>query len=79
MRQRVAVRDRRASGGLVTPTHFTYAVDTLTRGAVTPAYALDCESVMVLDGVLDVETINAAGHASAQRLGPRDLAWIPAG
>ena len=34
---------------------------------------------MVLDGVLDVETLDATGHASTQRLGARDLAWMPAG
>ncbi|HEV8023071.1 MAG TPA: cupin domain-containing protein [Candidatus Lustribacter sp.] len=69
-----------AAGGLVTPTHFTYAVDTLTRGAATPPYALAYEeALMVLDGALDVETIDAAGHASSLRLGARDLAWIPAG
>lgn len=69
-----------AYGGLVAPSHFTYAVDTLTRGAVTPAYALGVEEAfMVLDGVLDVETFDAAGNASTQRLGARDLAWVPAG
>jgi mannose-6-phosphate isomerase-like protein (cupin superfamily) len=69
-----------AAGGLVAPTHFTYAVDTLTRSAATPPYALENEeALMVLDGVLDVETIDAAGNANAQRLGARDLAWIPAG
>jgi mannose-6-phosphate isomerase-like protein (cupin superfamily) len=69
-----------ASGGLVAPTHFTYAVDTLTRGAATPAYTLPVEEVfMVLDGVLDVETFDAAGNASAQRLGARDLALIAPG
>jgi len=69
-----------ASGGLVSPTHFTYAVDTLTRGASTPAYALDVEEAfMVLDGVLDVETYDAAGTATVERLGARDLAWVPAG
>jgi mannose-6-phosphate isomerase-like protein (cupin superfamily) len=67
-------------GGLVAPTHFTYAVDTLTRGASTPAYALPCEeALMVLDGVLDVESYDAAGTAEVQRLGPRDLVWIAAG
>lgn len=68
------------SGGLVAPTHFTYAVDTLTRGASTPAYALTYEEAfMVLDGVLDVESYDAAGRASTQRLGPRDLVWIGPG
>jgi mannose-6-phosphate isomerase-like protein (cupin superfamily) len=69
-----------AAGGLVAPTHFTYAVDTLTRGAATPAYTLAVEEAfMVLDGVLDVETIDVAGNATVQRIGPRDLAMIPAG
>ncbi len=69
-----------AAGGLVAPTHFTYAVDTLTRGAATPAYALAVEEAfMVLDGVLDVETFDAAGDATVARIGPRDLALIPAG
>ena len=67
-------------GGLVTPSHFTYSVATLTRGAATPAYALDVEDTfMVLDGALDVETLDAAGNAATQRLGVRDLAWVPAG
>ena len=67
-------------GGLVTPSHFTYAVATLTRGAATPAYALEFEEAyMVLDGVLDVETLDAAGNATTERLGARDLAWVPAG
>jgi len=65
---------------LVAPTHFTYAVDTLTRGAATPAYKLPVEEAfMVLDGVLDVETFDAAGAASVQRLGARDLALIAPG
>ena len=29
-----------SAGGLVAPTHFTYAVDALTRGAATPSYTL---------------------------------------
>jgi len=69
-----------AHGGLVSPTHFTYALDSLTRGAATPAYVLATEEAfMVLNGVLDVETFDAAGNATAQRLGPRDLVWIGAG
>jgi mannose-6-phosphate isomerase-like protein (cupin superfamily) len=69
-----------AAGGLVAPSHFTYAVDTLTRGASTPAYTLDVEDAfMVLDGALDVETYDAAGNATVERLGARDLAWVPAG
>ena len=68
------------NGGLVAPSHFTYAVDTLTRGAATPAYALDVEEAyMVLAGVLDVETYAAAGTVTTQRCGPRDLAFVPAG
>jgi oxalate decarboxylase/phosphoglucose isomerase-like protein (cupin superfamily) len=67
-------------GGLVTPSHFTYAVDTLTRGAATPAYALDVEEAyMVIDGVLDLETFDAAGNVATQRLGARDLALVTAG
>jgi mannose-6-phosphate isomerase-like protein (cupin superfamily) len=67
-------------GGLVTPTHFTYAVDTLTRGATTPSYELGVEEAfMVLDGVLDIETFDGDGTASTQRLGARDLAFVPAG
>jgi mannose-6-phosphate isomerase-like protein (cupin superfamily) len=67
-------------GGLVTPSHFTYAVDTLTRGGVTPAYTLDVEEAfMVLSGVLDVETYDPAGNVTTQRLGARDLAFVPAG
>jgi mannose-6-phosphate isomerase-like protein (cupin superfamily) len=69
-----------AFGGLVTPSHFAFAVDTLTRGAVTPSYALDVEEAfMVIDGVLDVETFDAAGAVTTQRLAPRDLALVPAG
>lgn len=69
-----------AAGGLVAPTHFTYAVETLTRGASTPAYATNAEeALMVLDGVLDVETFDAAGGSNVQRLGPRDLIWIGGG
>jgi mannose-6-phosphate isomerase-like protein (cupin superfamily) len=67
-------------GGLVPPSHFTFAVDTLTRAAATPAYALDCEEAfMVLGGVLDVETYDADGAITTQRCGPRDLAFVPAG
>ena len=69
-----------ASGGLVTPSHFTYAVNTLTRGATTPSYALDAEEAfMVIDGVLDLETFDAGGNVTTQRLGGRDLALVPAG
>jgi oxalate decarboxylase/phosphoglucose isomerase-like protein (cupin superfamily) len=67
-------------GGLVPASHFTYAVDTLTRGAATPAYALAYEEAfMVLAGVLDLETFDAAGTATVQRLGARDLGFVPAG
>jgi mannose-6-phosphate isomerase-like protein (cupin superfamily) len=67
-------------GGLVTPSHFTYAVDTLTRGAIAPAYALEVEEAfMVIDGVLDLDTFDAAGNVTTQRLGARDLALVPAG
>jgi mannose-6-phosphate isomerase-like protein (cupin superfamily) len=69
-----------AFGGLVPASHFTYAVDTLTRGALTPAYVLDAEEAfMVLAGVLDVETYDAAGNVTTQRCGVRDLAFVPAG
>ena len=67
-------------GGLVTPTYFTYAVDTLTRGATTPSYELGVEGAfMVIDGVLDLETFAGDGRSSVQRLGARDLALVPAG
>jgi mannose-6-phosphate isomerase-like protein (cupin superfamily) len=67
-------------GGLVTPTHFTYAVDTLTRGATTPSYELGVEEAfMVLSGVLDLETFDGHGKMTTQRLGARDLALVPAG
>jgi mannose-6-phosphate isomerase-like protein (cupin superfamily) len=69
-----------AHGGLIAPSHFTFAVDTLTRGAVTPAYALDVEEAfMVIDGVLDVDATDAAGDVTTQRLGARDLAFVPPG
>jgi oxalate decarboxylase/phosphoglucose isomerase-like protein (cupin superfamily) len=69
-----------AFGGLVTPSHFTYAVDTLTRGAVSPAYTLDVEEAfMVIDGVLDLETFDAAGAVTTLRLGARDLGLVTAG
>ena len=69
-----------AFGGLVAPSHFTYSVATVTRGASTPAYALEVEDAfMVLDGVLDVETFDSTGAGTTQRLGARDLAWVPAG
>jgi mannose-6-phosphate isomerase-like protein (cupin superfamily) len=68
------------AGGRVVPSHFTFALDSLTRGALTPAYVLDVEeALMVVDGVLDVEALDAAGVVSMQRLGPRDLALVPAG
>jgi mannose-6-phosphate isomerase-like protein (cupin superfamily) len=68
------------AGGRVTPTHFTFAVDALTRGAQTPAYALDVEEAfMVLDGVLDVDVLDASGVATTQRIGPRDVALVPPG
>jgi mannose-6-phosphate isomerase-like protein (cupin superfamily) len=69
-----------AHGGLVAPSHFTFAVDALTRGAATPAYALEVEEAfMVIDGVLDVESDDAQGAATTQRVGARDLAFVPAG
>jgi oxalate decarboxylase/phosphoglucose isomerase-like protein (cupin superfamily) len=34
---------------------------------------------MVIDGVLDVESYDAAGNVTTARLGPRDLALVPAG
>ena len=67
-------------GGLVMPSHFTYAVDTLTRGAATPAYTLDVEEAfMSIDGVLDIEFIGDDGSFATKRLGKRDLALVPAG
>ena len=70
----------REAGGRIMPTHFTFALDTLTRDAQSPAYALEVEEAfMVLDGALDVESIDAAGVALTRRLGPRDLAFVPAG
>jgi mannose-6-phosphate isomerase-like protein (cupin superfamily) len=69
-----------AAGGRVTPSHFGFAVDTLTRDAVTPGYTLDVEEAfMVLDGVLDVEADDAAGGWTTQRIGARDVALVPAG
>jgi mannose-6-phosphate isomerase-like protein (cupin superfamily) len=66
-------------GGLVTPPHFTFASNELTRDAATPAYRLDAEeALMVLDGVLDVELIEG-DRSAATRLGPRDLVLVPAG
>jgi mannose-6-phosphate isomerase-like protein (cupin superfamily) len=68
-----------ARGGLVEPTHFSYAVGTLTRGASTPLHRRDVEEAfMVLDGVLDVE-FDDAGERARKRLGPRDLVLVPAG
>jgi mannose-6-phosphate isomerase-like protein (cupin superfamily) len=67
-------------GGLVTPTHFTFAIGALTRDAVTPEYVLPVEEAfMVLDGVLDVDSFDHAGNVTTQRLGARDLALVPAG
>jgi oxalate decarboxylase/phosphoglucose isomerase-like protein (cupin superfamily) len=64
----------------VTPTHFTYAVDTLTRGATTPSYELGVEEAfMVIDGVLDLETFAGDGTSTIVRLGARDLGFVPAG
>ncbi len=69
-----------AHGGRVTPSHFGFAVDTLTRDATTPAYVLDVEEAfMVLDGVLDVETLDATGAVTTQRLGARDVALVAPG
>jgi mannose-6-phosphate isomerase-like protein (cupin superfamily) len=69
-----------AAGGRIEPSHFTFAVDTLTRDAQTPEYVLDVEEAfMVIDGVLDVELIDAGGTVAVQRLGARDLALVPAG
>lgn len=66
-------------GGLIVPTNFCFGVDTLTRGAWTPAYARTSEeALMVIEGVLDLELSDASGTAT-QRLGPRDLALVPAG
>lgn len=66
-------------GGLVTPTHFCFGVDTLTRGARTPLYARPVEEAfMVIDGVLDVE-LSEGAQTAKQRLGPRDLVLVPAG
>lgn len=66
-------------GGLVTPPHFTFAQNELTRGAATPAYRLAAEeALMVVDGVLDVELIEG-DRSARERLGPRDLVLIPAG
>lgn len=70
---------RREYGGLVAPSHFTFALAELTRDAATPQYRRETEEAfMVIEGVLDVELI--AGEASAtMRLGPRDLTVVPAG
>jgi mannose-6-phosphate isomerase-like protein (cupin superfamily) len=66
-------------GGLVMPTHFCFALDTLTRGGQTAPYARPVEEAfMVIDGVLDVEFIDGT-QSAVQRLGPRDLALVPAG
>jgi mannose-6-phosphate isomerase-like protein (cupin superfamily) len=68
------------AGGRVEPTHFTFAVDALTRDAQTPAYVLDVEeAIMVIDGALDVESIDPAGAVTTQRIGARDLALVPPG
>jgi mannose-6-phosphate isomerase-like protein (cupin superfamily) len=69
-----------AAGGRVTPTHFTFALDALTRDAETPAYALGVEEAfMVIDGALDIDTIGHDGTVTTERIGPRDLALVPAG
>jgi mannose-6-phosphate isomerase-like protein (cupin superfamily) len=69
-----------AAGGSIEPSHFTFAVDTLTRGAQTPAYVLDVEEAfMVVDGVLDVELLADDGTPAVQRLAARDLVLVPAG
>jgi mannose-6-phosphate isomerase-like protein (cupin superfamily) len=66
-------------GGLVVAPHFTFALAELTRDAATPTYHVGAEEAfMVIDGVLDVELIDGDASA-AQRLGPRDLAVVPAG
>jgi len=66
-----------AFGGLVTPSHFCFALNTLTRGGRTPEYARAAEEAfMVIDGVLDLEL---GDGTAAQRLGPRDLALVPPG
>jgi len=44
------------------------------------AYALAVEeAIMVIDGALDVESIDATGAVTTQRLGARDLALAPPG
>lgn len=66
-------------GGLVAPSHFTFALGELSRGALTPAYRLSSEEAfMVIDGVLDVELVDGT-NAARERLGPRDLVVVPAG
>ncbi len=66
-------------GGLITPTHFSFGVDTLTRGARTPAYTRPVEEAfMVIDGVLDVE-FSDGSQTATRRLGRRDLVLVPAG
>ncbi len=66
-------------GGLVAPTHFCFAIDTLTRGGRTPVYMRAAEEAfIVIDGILDVELVDGS-QSARQRLGPRDLALIPAG
>ncbi|HXP94689.1 MAG TPA: cupin domain-containing protein [Candidatus Binatia bacterium] len=66
-------------GGLVRPTNFCFSVDTLTRGGRTPVYARSVEEAfMVLEGVLDLE-LRDGSRTAMERLGPRDLALVPAG
>jgi mannose-6-phosphate isomerase-like protein (cupin superfamily) len=68
-----------ARGGLVEPTYFSFALDTLSRGASTPLYRRDVEEAfMILDGVLDVE-LDADGEHARTRLGPRDLVLVQPG
>jgi mannose-6-phosphate isomerase-like protein (cupin superfamily) len=68
-----------ARGGLVEPTHFSFAVDSLSRGAATPFYRRNVEEAfMVLSGVLDIE-FDDGGESARERLGPRDLVKVPAG
>jgi oxalate decarboxylase/phosphoglucose isomerase-like protein (cupin superfamily) len=37
------------------------------------------EAIMVIEGALDVESLDAAGTVHTQRIGARDLALVPAG
>lgn len=66
-------------GGAVAPSHFAFFVDALARGARTPAYARPVEEAfMVIDGILDLE-LDEGSRTTPLRLGPRDLALVPAG